>query len=35
MVQRATDIIVDKKDQLEKIEGVCLPDETIRAVLDL
>ena len=35
MVQRATDIIVDKKDQLEKIEGVCLPDEVIRAVFDL
>lgn len=35
MVQRATDIMVDKKDQLEKIEGVCLPDETIRAVFDL
>ena len=35
MVQRATDIMVDKKDQLEKIEGVCLPDEVIRAVFDL
>ena len=29
------DMIVDKKEQLEKIEGVCLPDETIRAVFDL
>jgi len=35
MVQRAIDIMVDKKDQLEKIEGVCLPDEVIRAVFDL
>jgi len=35
MAQRAPDIIVDKKDQLEKIEGVCLPNETIRAVFDL
>ena len=35
MAQQAPDIIVDKKDQLEKIEGVCLPDETIRAVFDL
>ena len=35
MAQRAPDIMVDKKDQLEKIEGVCLPDETIRAVFDL
>ncbi|MFC1942078.1 PH domain-containing protein [Chloroflexota bacterium] len=31
----ADDIIIDKKDQLEKIEGLCLPDETIRAVFDL
>jgi hypothetical protein len=35
MAKHAEDIIVDKKDQLEKIEGVCLPDETIRAVFDL
>ena len=35
MAQRAPDIIVDKKDQLERIEGVCLPNETIRAVFDL
>ena len=35
MVQLAPDIMVDKKDQLEKIEGICLPDETIRAVFDL
>jgi hypothetical protein len=31
----AEDMIVDKKDQLEKIEGMCLPDETILAVFDL
>ena len=31
----ADDMIVDKKDQREKIEGVCLPDEVIRAVFDL
>jgi len=31
----ADDMIVDKKDQLEKIEGLCLPHETIRAVFDL
>ncbi|MBE9513415.1 MAG: PH domain-containing protein [Chloroflexi bacterium] len=35
MGQYAEDIIVDKKEQLEKIEGVCLPGETIRAVFDL
>ena len=35
MTNYADDMIVDKKDQLEKIEGVCLPDETIRAVFDL
>ena len=28
-------MIVDKKDQLEKIEGMCLPEETILAVFDL
>ncbi len=31
----AEDIIVDKKDQLEKIEGICLEDEIIQAVFDL
>jgi len=35
MTIHAEDITVDRKDQLEKIEGVCLPDETIRAVFDL
>jgi hypothetical protein len=29
------DIIVDKKDQLEKIQAGLLPEETIEAVLDL
>jgi hypothetical protein len=35
MAIRAEDIIVDKEDQLEKIEDWCLPGETIRAVFDL
>lgn len=35
MARYAEDILVDKKDQLERIEGVCLPNETIRAVFDL
>jgi hypothetical protein len=35
MAQHAEDMIVDKQDQLEKIEGLCLPDEVIRAVFDL
>ena len=35
MAKHAEDITVDKKEQLEKIEGICLPDETIRAVFDL
>jgi hypothetical protein len=35
MAQYAADMMVDKKDQLEKIEGVCLPDEIIRAVFDM
>ncbi|MCD6453639.1 MAG: PH domain-containing protein [Dehalococcoidales bacterium] len=35
MARYAEDLIVDKKDQLEKIEGICLPDEIIRAVFDL
>jgi len=34
MVNYADDMTVDKKDQLEKIEGICLPDEIIRAVFD-
>ena len=35
MAKYADDMVVDKKDQLEKIEGICLPDELIRAVFDL
>ena len=35
MAYHAADMMVDKKEQLEKIEGVCLPDETIRAVFDM
>ncbi len=35
MAKHAADLVVDKKDQLEKIESICLPDETIRAVFDL
>ena len=35
MAQYAADMMVDKKDQLEKIEGMCLPDEIIRAVFDM
>ncbi|MFC1872805.1 PH domain-containing protein [Chloroflexota bacterium] len=35
MAKYADDIIVDKKEQLEKIEGLCLPNEIIRAVFDL
>jgi len=35
MAKYAEDIVVDKKEQLQKIEGVCLPHETIRAVFDL
>jgi len=35
MPEYAGDMYVDKKDQLEKIEAVCLPDEVIRAVFDL
>ena len=30
MTEYADDMIVDKKEQLEKIEGLCLPNETIR-----
>ena len=35
MVDYAADMTVDKKDQLEKIESVCLQNETIRAVFDM
>ena len=35
MAKYAAGIVVDRKEQLEKIEGICLPDETIRAVFDL
>ena len=35
MAQYAEDMIVDKKEQLEKIEDYCLPHEIIRAIFDL
>ena len=35
MAQYAEGMIVDKKEQLEKIENICLPEETILAVFDL
>lgn len=35
MPEYSCNMYVDKKDQLEKIEAVCLPDELIRAVFDL
>jgi len=35
MTEYAEDIVVDKRDQLEKIKSVCLPDEIIRAVFGL
>ena len=35
MPEYAGDLYVDKQDQLEKIEAICLPDEVIRAVFDL
>jgi hypothetical protein len=35
MPEYSSNMYVDKKDQLEKIEAVCLPDELIRAVFDL
>ena len=35
MPQYAQGIIIEKKEQLEKIESVCLPDEVIEAVFDL
>ncbi|MFC2033551.1 PH domain-containing protein [Chloroflexota bacterium] len=31
----AEDMKVDRKEQLEKIEGICLPEEVIRAVFDM
>jgi len=31
----STNIIVDKKDQLEKIDKYCLPQETLTGVFDL
>ncbi|MBN1192066.1 MAG: PH domain-containing protein [Coriobacteriia bacterium] len=35
MPEYSSNMYVDKKDQLEKVEAVCLPDELIRAVFDL
>jgi hypothetical protein len=35
MAKYAEGIIVDKKEQLEKIESICLSDEIIRAVFDM
>ena len=35
MARYAEGIMVDKKEQLEKIESICLPDEIIRAVFDM
>ncbi|PKH45752.1 hypothetical protein KKB3_00908 [Dehalococcoides mccartyi] len=35
MAKYAPDMVADKKDQLEQIEGICLPDELIHAVFDL
>jgi len=35
MAVLAEDIVFDKKEQLAKIEDICLPDELIRAVFDL
>jgi len=35
MAIHAEDMIVDKREQLEKIEDLCQPDEVIRAVFDL
>jgi hypothetical protein len=35
VARHAEDIFVDKKDQLEKIEETCLPEELIHAVFDL
>lgn len=35
MAIHADDIVVDKAEQLEKVEGFCLPNEVIRGVFDL
>ncbi len=35
MARYAEDMFVDKREQLEKIEAICLPEEIIRAVFDL
>jgi hypothetical protein len=35
MAKHAEDMVVDKKEQLEKIDSICLPDELVRAVFDL
>lgn len=35
MAVHAQDIVIDKKEQLKKIEDICLEDEEIRAVFDL
>ena len=35
MAMYSDNMIVDKEEQLQKIESVCLPDEIIRAVFDL
>ncbi len=35
MPEYSGSMYVDKRDQLEKIEAICLPDELIRAVFDL
>jgi len=35
MAIRSPDIAVDKNDQLEKFEGFCLRQETVRPVFDL
>ena len=34
MAIHADDMLVDKKEQLEKIEDYCLPQELVRAVFD-
>jgi len=35
MAEHADDLVYDKEEQLEKMEGFCQPDEVIRAVFDL
>lgn len=35
MPEYSVNMYVDKQEQLEKVEAVCLPDELIRAVFDL